>query len=484
MRNFQKRILNYGIIMDENTAASSLKKSSVKQILQASAGRLAIQLQSIRTFRIFRNKKMLSGLGLLLAIVVYFVIRSLSSSEGDIPTYKVKRGSFLISITESGELRAKNSLSVYAPRLRSRDIKLVYLVPEGTYVKQDDIIAKLDPTEALNSLKDAESKLEIALSDKEKLTASHKSQTAQMETDLRSAELTFQLSKLNMEQIKFEAEVKQQQAKLEHQKNELSYNRTKQDVASKKIIQQSEISRANIEVKQRKADLERAQNDLELLSLKAPGEGLVVYEANPANGWRKVSVGDNVIGGYPIVTLPDLSTMESITSVNEVDISRVKKGEKVQVRLDAFQDSLFEGSVAEVASLGRNKDYNSNIKVFQINVAVKGHSPVLKPGMTTSNRVIINEIPNVLFVPQECVFEKNGRKVVYIKNGSGFDETAVETGDKSENYVVIKKGLPDNAVVALIDPTLKPEELEKSAKDESGPSLQSAKSTGNKNAKN
>jgi multidrug efflux pump subunit AcrA (membrane-fusion protein) len=74
--------------------------------------------------------------------------------------------------------------------------------------------------------------------------------------------------------------------------------------------------------------------------------------------------------------------------------------------------------------------------------------------MTTSNRIVINEIPNVLFVPQEAVFEKVDKKLVYIKNGSGFDERIVEIGEKSENYVVIKKGLNIGDEVALRDPTI------------------------------
>ncbi|PJB01990.1 MAG: hypothetical protein CO127_01065 [Ignavibacteria bacterium CG_4_9_14_3_um_filter_36_18] len=140
--------------------------------------------------------------------------------------------------------------------------------------------------------------------------------------------------------------------------------------------------------------------------------------------------------------------------MNEVDVSRVTKNLQVRVKLDAFQDSTFEGVISNVASLGKTKDQNSNIKVFEIEVDISKQSEILKPGMTTSNQIIINEIPGVLFVPQESVFEKDGKKIVYLMNGSDFDEQEVEVGEKGENYILIKKGLKEGDKVALRDPTI------------------------------
>ena len=214
----------------------------------------------------------------------------------------------------------------------------------------------------------------------------------------------------------------------------------------------------NIEIKQRQGDLEKAQKDLEQLTLTAPAEGLVVYGVNWSNNGRKFAIGDTPWSGAQIITLPDLSAMESITNINEVDISKVKVGQKVIVKLDAFQDSSFTGEISNVASIGRNKDQESNIKVFEVLVSIKGRSDILKPGMTSSNKIIISEIPDKLSVPQEAVFEKNGKKIIYVKNGSGFDEHEAELGEKGEDYIVVNKGVEEGDEVALIDPTAKPNE--------------------------
>lgn len=398
-------------------------------------------------------------------ILLFFI--PFSSATVNVPTYTVKRDNFSVTLTESGEIRAINSVSISAPRVRGQ-LKIVYLIPQGAYIQPGDTVVRFDPTEALTRVKDSESELQMVVSEKEKLLAQQKSTITKMESDLKSSELSFELSKLNLEQMKFEAEIKQQEAELEHRKNELSYRKAKQDFESQKIIHNSELNKINVEIEQKRNELQKANRELEMLTLTAPKEGLVVYERNWSTG-RKIAVGDTPWGGMTIVSLPDLSEMESVTYVNEVDVSRVREEQDVELRLDAFQDSVFLGVITEVASLGKSKDDNSSIKVFEIHVKILEQSEILKPGMTTSNKIIINEIPDVLYVPQESVFEKEGEKIVYVKNGSSFDEKKVVVGEKSEDYVVISEGLEEGMTVALRDPTVSIDEEENEEQDISLP---------------
>ncbi|MBI1933075.1 MAG: HlyD family efflux transporter periplasmic adaptor subunit [Ignavibacteriales bacterium] len=402
---------------------------------------------------IFQKKYSLFTIVIILFVFIYFTFFNSSKIDSNIPLYKIKRDTFRISVTESGEIKAKNSISIAAPRVRS-SLKIVFLVPEGTYIKSGDIVAKFDPTEALTKLKEAEAQLEIAMSNKEKLMANQASEIAQMESQLKSSQLSFELSKLSMEQMKFEAQAKQREAALQHQKNELQYEQTQKDYESKKIIQQSEMNNMNVEVRQKKNDLEKAKMDLDDLTLSASAEGLVVYGVNWANNGQKFQIGDQPWPGQVIITLPDLSAMESETYVNEVDVSKVSMGQKVIVKLDAFQDSTFTGKITSIARLGKNKNYDSDIKVFDVHVDIEGVSEILKPGMTTSNQIIVNETKDKLFVPHEAVFNESNEFFVYKKNGSGFDKVNVKIGSKSEDFIVINDGLQNGDFVALRNPTL------------------------------
>ncbi len=410
-----------------------------------------IKIASKNNFPKVLNNKYSLAIFLFVVVIIFILLSQGSTLNADIPTYTIKKDVFLLSILESGEIKAKNSISITAPRVRS-SLKIVELVPEGNYVKPGEIVARFDPTEALSRLRDAEAQVEIKRSNKDKLLANHQSQMAQMKSDLKSAELSFELSKLNMEQMKFEAEAKRRESELQHKKNELTFEKSKQSLESTIIIQRSEMENMNVEIRQEMIDLEKAQRDLDALTLTSTEEGLVVYGINWSNQGQKFQIGDQPWSGQVIVSLPDLSIMQSHTFVNEVDVSKVKVGQKVKVKLDAFQDSIFTGKVVNVARLGKNKDNQSTIKVFDVFVEIEGVSEILKPGMTTSNNIIIEEIKDKIFIPHEALFEREGEFFVYKKDGSSFDEEIVTTGIKSDDFVIIETGLDDGDVVSLRDP--------------------------------
>jgi len=433
---------------------SKSKKSSLSSNFTKSINKANVKYIDFATQKgfptILKGKYSLSVITFLVIIALLFLFKE-TKIDSNIPTYTAKKDQFLVSITESGEIKAKKSISITAPRIRGA-LKIVELVPEGDYIKSGDIVAKFDPTEAIAKLKEAEAELEKTLSNKDKLLANHASKSAQMKSDLKSSELSFELSKLNMEQMKFEAEAKRREAELQHNKNELNFEKTKQTFESNKIIQKSELENMNVEIRQTNNDLKKRQRDVDALTLKSSAEGLVVYGINWNNQGQKFQIGDQPWSGQAIATLPDLSKMESRTFVNEVDVSKVKSGQKVEVKLDAFQDSIFWGKIASVARLGKQKNNQSTIKVFDVFIEIEGVSEILKPGMTTSNKIIMDEIDDVIFIPHEALFEVNKKFIVYKKNGSSFEEVEVTIGKKSDNFVIIESGLEDGDIVTLRDP--------------------------------
>ena len=399
----------------------------------------------------FKRKGVIISAPIILLIIIILIIASLQKSYINIPVFKVVKDNFVISITESGELRAQNSILVKAPRVKS-PLKIVYLIPEGSYAKKGDVLVRFDQSDALQRVNDEQQKYDVVLSDRDKLLADHKSQNAAFDTQLQTAEISMQLSKINLEKQKFESQSVQQEAQLAYKKDTLSYKQTISDIESKKIVQKSELRKQALDISQREQELKRAKDDLAALTLTATSEGLVVYSSNWENSGRKYQIGNTPYSGANIIELPDLSLMESVTYVNEVDVSKVKKGLKVAVKMDAFQDSTYWGEISDIASIGRVKDNNSKLKVYEVLIKMVQHSEKLKPGMTTANKMIVNEIPNVLYVPIESVFEKNGKKVVFVKNGSSFELREVETGDKGEDYIIIKKGINEGEEIALEDP--------------------------------
>jgi RND family efflux transporter MFP subunit len=176
--------------------------------------------------------------------------------------------------------------------------------------------------------------------------------------------------------------------------------------------------------------------------------------------WRtskKVAISDQIWPGMSVISLPDLSKMQVTGNVNEVDVSKVKKGQKVNIKLDAFPDRSFHGTVASVGTIGQQIDRSSSIKTFEVVVDIDEADPILKPGMTTSLEVVVETIRQAVYVPLESVFTKNGKTVVYLGDRSSPKEVEVETGVRNSNFVTILKGLKGDEKVTLRDPTLKDE---------------------------
>ena len=400
-----------------------------------------------------KSKKILFFITGAFVLLTSFILLSASESEA-IATSNVKKGEFAISITVPGEIRATNSRTLTTPRTRFGNLQVTFLVPEGTTVKEGDPIVRFATTEVDKNISDKESELGSLKADLEKLHADQASQMFELEASLKNANLAYQQAELQVEKMKFEAEVIRKDAEINKEKSRISREQAEKKIESKKIIDKSEEEKQLLKIRQVENELTRAKTDKEQLTLKAPLPGLVVYEMNWSTG-RKISIGDSPWPGMSLVSLPDLSLMQVVTNVNEVDVSKVQKGQKAKIKLDAFPDREFVATVNSVGTIGQQKDRNNPIKTFEVILDIEGMDPILKPGMTTSNEVIMETIPDAIFVPLESVFQKEGKVLVYRMNGSSLEAQTVEVGAKNGNFVVIKTGLSEGEKITLRDPTSK-----------------------------
>ncbi|MGD8782303.1 MAG: efflux RND transporter periplasmic adaptor subunit [Ignavibacteria bacterium] len=404
------------------------------------------RLQKVKTKRSYQIIVFLLAL-----VLLYFFIGTFSADYSSIPLYRVKQDNFLISVTVSGELRAKRSIQINAPRIRG-ELKIIHLVQEGTFVERGDTLVIFDPTEELATLSDAESEIEIAKSELKKLTVDHESEIEKMKMQLRVAEISLELSELKLDQMKYEAEAKQQEQMLQHEQNKIDFEKTKKEYENLIETNKTELSKKLLEIEQAESKVDKARNDLEGLVIKAPSSGLVVYSPNFQNQGRKYSVGDTPWSRAQIMELPDLSEMESIVNVNEIDISKVQRNQKVKVSLDAYRDTVFNGVVTNVGAIGKKSSSDASINFFEVSVLISESSDLLKPGMTTINTIIVNEIPMTVYVPFETLFNEKNKYYVYVKNGDGFDKRFVEIGGRNDDYAEILTGLSKDEIVALRDP--------------------------------
>ncbi|MBW7995708.1 MAG: efflux RND transporter periplasmic adaptor subunit [Candidatus Glassbacteria bacterium] len=381
-----------------------------------------------------------------------------------VPVYTVARGNFQNTLTVTGDLKAVNSQVISAPALSwSMGMpKIATLVDDGKKVEKGELLAQFDPSEVEKTLTDAQNELDIALAELAKTELNHSSEIEDLESDLQVAEIDLRISRLKLEQSSFEAEIDRKQIELNVENAEIQVEQARREIENKKKVQHEDRSKLKLKVNQARSKLEQARETLESLTVLAPSPGIAILRENRQTG-EKVQVNDQVYPGWPLIGLPDLSLLKADAKVNEIDISRVEIGQRVRIRLDAYPDTVFTGNVKEIATLATRKDRgSSSVMVFETTIYLDGEDERLLPGMTVSCEILIDEIPDTLFIPLEALFFRDGERIVYVRNGAGFDERNIKIGTESENYAVVVEGLEEGESVALIDPTVSAEEEEDS----------------------
>ena len=186
---------------------------------------------------------------------------------------------------------------------------------------------------------------------------------------------------------------------------------------------------------------------LSQFDIRAPAPGMVIYK----RGWNgeKRTVGSEINPwDLAVATLPDLSTMISKTYVNEIDISKVRTGQEVMIGVDAFPEKEFTGEVIEVANIGEQLP-NTDAKVFEVRIELNERDTILRPSMTTSNRIITKVLDDVLYLPLEAMHANDSLTFVYTKNRL---KRVVVPGETNENAIIIEQGLKEGDVVYLSTP--------------------------------
>ena len=390
------------------------------------------------------------------AALLIFII--LPDSETEKLLGKVQNGAFRIEVNTSGELKAKKSEDIKGPsRLRSHgiwQIKITDLIPEGTYVQAGDYVAQLDKSEV-------GTKIAASATEVEKITSEY--EQARLDTAIEMMKLRDELINLNYEivekklitnQSSFEAPAVQKQNENNLEKAERKLQQSISTISLKRKQNTAKLYQISLSLKQEQSKLTRLEELMVALRIVAPKEGMVVYKRT----WdgKKITSGSQIgVFNPTVATLPDLSKMVTKTYVNEIDISHLKKGLTVDLSIDAFPDKSFTGEVVEVANVGEQLP-NTDSKVFEVTIEINERDTLLRPAMTTNNNILIEEIKEVLFIPQESVFVNDSISYVVIKTGLSLKKQRVDLGKSNSNFVVIAKGLKEGEEFLMV----KPEDVE------------------------
>lgn len=403
------------------------------------------------------KKKVIIGIVAIAVIVSGFLFFNITdATETNEIIVPVKSGRFIVDITTTGELEAKNSVKIMGPtRLREfrvYQVSIQDIVDEGTVVEKGDWIATLDRSEFNTKLQDKQIDLEQQQSQFIQDQLDTTLQMRQARDELINLAYAVEEMQIKLDQSQFEPPATIKQAEIDVDKASRALEQAQQNYFIR--LEQNKAKMFEVSAKRRKVQNEyNAMRDLvKTFQIMAPEPGMVVYtkgfDGKPMKAGSQIHTWDPVVA-----TLPDLSTMLSKTYINEVDVRKIKPGQKVEIGLDAFPDKRINGTVIRVANVGEQSP-NSDSKVFEASIEIEGTDPLLRPSMTTSNKIFVNEMDSALFVPLESLHSQDDSiAYVFKKAGLKVVKQEVQVGEANNNEAIIKLGLNQGDRVYLSIPS-------------------------------
>jgi len=320
--------------------------------------------------------------GVIIAVVgTALVYRSgLPNHKSDnlpLRTITVQRGDITETISATGSIIANSDLDIEAKK--SGAVIKGLLVEEGQFVKEGQVLARLEDDEEKLSILKAENALKDALLELESARVSHASP--------------------------------------------------------------NEIKRREREVAEKRLEFKLAKKELDDTVIKAPFSG-IVSELYVEKG--EIIAGVGASSSNKILRLIDTSRLFAEVNVDEVDISKVKLGQRANIKVDAYPDEVFTGKVVSVA---REATTSGGLVVVKVKIELDRPDSRLKPGFTASVDIIVGEAKNAIILPVEEVKEKRGRYFVTVLQNGKSVPREVEVGVSDETYIEIKKGLREGDIV-------------------------------------
>lgn len=210
-----------------------------------------------------------------------------------------------------------------------------------------------------------------------------------------------------------------------------------------------EVLQARAQLEKSRAAVENAATQLDYTTIVAPRSGVVVKKyvetGSIVTGGRQ-AIGGGGGAGITIVEIADTSRMQVVVDVDETDIDKIRMGQEVGVKVDAFPDEFFKAKVTKIAP---KAEVTQNVTTVPVTVMLERTDPRLKPLMNASCDFIIDRKENVLYVPVEAISETDSGSEVTVMENDKQVTRKVEVGLTGDDYCEIASGLKDGEVVVL-----------------------------------
>jgi multidrug resistance efflux pump len=422
--------------------------------------------------------------------VWYFLGNRRGDNLSDPLTTKVIQASFEQSVIEQGEVESSDKVEIKSS-VKSRNtsgMQLLWVIPEGTIVKEGDVLVKLDSS-GLEQERDSQKiacntslaiKVQaentyqaavIARTEYLEGTYLQEKQTIQSEIfiaeeTLRRAEqyakfserlatkgyvtpLQLEADRFAVDKAKNELDLAQRKLfVLENYTREKTLRTLEADIASAKAKWDAEEESYKLELKK----LDEVELQVEHCTIQAPQDGQVVYaNVTSSRGEREflVEPGSMVREGQTILQMPDSKNMQVRAKINESRITNVKVGQPVTIRIDALGDLKLAGRVTRVSTFAEPSSwFASSVKQYATEIAILNPPPTIRTGLTAEVNIHVEQVPEALQVPVQSVIEHAGKTYCLLQDGLKWEPQEIKIASTNDKFIRIASGLQLGQTVA------------------------------------
>jgi HlyD family secretion protein len=375
-----------------------------------------------------------------LFIVVLFSLACSCGNRND-SGYSVLKGPFRQSVLETGELQAVNASFLSMPRISYQfgyEFKIIGLADHGKNVHKGDTVIKVDPSSIQKYLIEKQESLQNEQASANKLQVQITNNKQDIKAQLINEEAAFNLKKLGLDRSFYESGSKKRIIELEFRQAEIKFNKIKRKVELTPKIDSLDFRIQQIKVLQKESEVREAREALNKLTIQCPLDGIFEVQENWRTG-QTIKVGDAVYLENMVASIPDIRTMKVKGVIGENDISKIRTGMDVIVRLDALPSLPFHGKIIYISKVCTRRDnlIRDTKMVFRTEVAITESDLRLKPGMTVSCEYISFEGEDQLYVNNNCILEENKHFYLFVKKRGSFRKTEVKTGPSNNTYTIV-----------------------------------------------
>jgi HlyD family secretion protein len=356
-------------------------------------------------------------------------------------TVLVRRGTITATVETTGKVRSARQVELSLP-FGGRVKKVAVAV--GDRVKAGQLLLELDAPDAERQVREAELNLEIRQLQLDKARAGASTEEIEIaQANLRKAALARQVAQAAYDEVAAPYEKSEnagtspealtlQQATIDYQIAQRNYEKLVNGPPT------DELKALEKQLESAQLTLERARAQLEEMRLITPLAGTIVRV--------EASEGEMVSAYRPVVVIADLTSLQIIAEVDEIDVAEVAPGQKAEIRLDAYPGPTLPGTIVSLAPAASPQQGST---VYEAVVEFDAEGLALRLGMGANLKIITLEKESVLLVPNRAIQPIGRRRVVKVVDGRSIREVEVVMGLSNESETEIVEGLAEGQKILL-----------------------------------